>query len=207
MSERVERVGFVGLGRMGLPMTANLVRAGFAVDAVDVSPDARARAQAAGSSAHGDIGALAGAVDALVLMLPDSDVVDIVVTDAERAGVLTEGMVVVDMSSSQPGRTQRLAIPRMSMMPSSVRPRFAACALSADMCVSPHPIRRGRLPPDVDWPLVGGQLKVIGSVSCRSQTFPASGVLCRMRGLWVASSIWAWSKQYSKSSIRAASRK
>jgi 3-hydroxyisobutyrate dehydrogenase len=109
MSERVERVGFVGLGRMGLPMTANLVRAGFAVDAVDVSPDARARAQAAGASAHGDIGALAGAVDALVLMLPDSDVVDIVVTDAERAGVLTEGMVVVDMSSSQPGRTQQLA--------------------------------------------------------------------------------------------------
>lgn len=109
MSERIRRLGFVGLGRMGLPMTANLVRAGFLVDAVDVSPDARARAQAAGASAHDHIGALAGAVDALVLMLPDSDVVDSVVGDAERAGVLTEGLLVVDMSSSQPGRTQQLA--------------------------------------------------------------------------------------------------
>ncbi|MFC7787955.1 NAD(P)-dependent oxidoreductase [Microbacterium sp. MAHUQ-60] len=109
MSDRVERVGFVGLGRMGLPMAANLVRAGFSVEAVDVSPDARSRAQAAGASTHDEIAALAGTVDALVLMLPDSDVVDSVVTAAESAGVLTPGLLLVDMSSSQPARTQQLA--------------------------------------------------------------------------------------------------
>ena len=33
-----KKVGFIGLGNMGLPMASNLVKAGFAVNGFDVSP-------------------------------------------------------------------------------------------------------------------------------------------------------------------------
>ena len=86
----IERIGFVGLGRMGVPMAANLVRAGFSVTAVDISPDAWARAESVGATASGDLADLAGAIDLLVLMLPDSDAVEAVLAAAQAAGVLDE---------------------------------------------------------------------------------------------------------------------
>ena len=33
------RIGFVGLGNMGLPMAQNLLKAGHQVEGVDVNPD------------------------------------------------------------------------------------------------------------------------------------------------------------------------
>ena len=46
MSDMRPTVGFVGLGRMGLPMAANLLKAGFSVVGCDRDP-ARAAALAA----------------------------------------------------------------------------------------------------------------------------------------------------------------
>jgi 3-hydroxyisobutyrate dehydrogenase-like beta-hydroxyacid dehydrogenase len=43
-----ETVGFVGLGRMGGPMSRRLVEAGWSVIGVDSSREARARAAATG---------------------------------------------------------------------------------------------------------------------------------------------------------------
>lgn len=104
-----ERIGFVGLGRMGLPMTANLVAAGYRVVAVDLVPEARARAASVGAEATSELGDLAASVDLLMLMLPDSDAVEAVLAGAEAAGVLRPGLLVVDLSSSQPLRTQATA--------------------------------------------------------------------------------------------------
>ncbi len=42
------RIGFVGLGNMGMPMARNLQRAGHAVTGFDISPAAMAAARAAG---------------------------------------------------------------------------------------------------------------------------------------------------------------
>lgn len=109
MSEPIKRIGFVGLGQMGVPMVANLVHGGFAVSAVDISPEARGRAEAVGARVTAELADLAGNIDALILMLPDSNVVEKVLGDAESAGVLTDSLLVVDMSSSQPGRTRELA--------------------------------------------------------------------------------------------------
>lgn len=105
----IDRIGLVGLGRMGTPMAANLVRAGFTVRAVDISAEARERAQAVGAQTSAELADLKGEIDVLVLMLPDSDAVESVVAAAESAGVLTSGLLVADMSSSKPARTQKLA--------------------------------------------------------------------------------------------------
>ncbi|MBY6683093.1 NAD(P)-dependent oxidoreductase [Rhodococcus sp. BP-316] len=94
-------IGFVGLGRMGRPMVAALQRAGFSVSSYDRSPGAR-------SATPGSVDTLADVTgDVLVLMLPNSAIVESVLTDPTFAA-LRAGAVVIDMSSSEPASTRRL---------------------------------------------------------------------------------------------------
>ena len=104
---RIQRVGFVGIGNMGWPMAANLVRAGFDVMAVDAEPGrADAFAAEVGGSAAGAEDAAAEA-DAMVTMLPTSDhVADLIAQTRPR---LRPGSLVIEMSSGVPSVTQALA--------------------------------------------------------------------------------------------------
>jgi len=64
------RVGFVGLGNMGLPMAQNLIKAGHQVEGVDVNPHSVEKLKAAGG-APVDMPAVAAArADAVITMLP-----------------------------------------------------------------------------------------------------------------------------------------
>lgn len=100
-------VAFIGLGAMGRPMATRLVQAGFPVRVFDVSEDARqALGEAGAEPAHTAEQAVAGA-GVVVLMLPNSDVVEKVVEQVRSH--LARGALIVDMSSSEPLRTQALA--------------------------------------------------------------------------------------------------
>lgn len=66
------KVAFLGVGNMGRHMCANLVKAGHAVAAYDVSPAGAAAAAAAGASAAQSIAAAAAGADVVVTMLPNS---------------------------------------------------------------------------------------------------------------------------------------
>jgi 3-hydroxyisobutyrate dehydrogenase len=99
-------VGFVGLGRMGEPMVRRLAAAGIAVRAHDAAPrpglaDVVTLVDKAAEVAEG--------VPVVILMLPDSNVVDAVVHDAGLLDALAPGTVLVDMGSSEPLRTRSLA--------------------------------------------------------------------------------------------------
>ncbi|MDD7968549.1 NAD(P)-dependent oxidoreductase [Actinomycetospora lemnae] len=98
-------VGFVGLGHMGTPMASRLVDDGVTVRAYDASPDARAAFAAAvpGATVVDTAAGTATGAEAVLLCLPDSDVVESVVAELDAA------RVVVDMSSSEPLRTRALA--------------------------------------------------------------------------------------------------
>ena len=99
-------VGFVGLGRMGTPMVRRLAAAGVAVRGFDAAP----RPELAGVLTLVEKAALvAEGVPVVVLMLPDSDVVDAVVHAAGLLDALAPGTVLVDMGSSEPLRTRALA--------------------------------------------------------------------------------------------------
>jgi len=118
--ERGEQaIGFIGLGNMGLPMARRLVAAGYQVRGFDPAEQAMRdfTGQAEGTApAEGNTGkalpaadpaAAAAGSDAVILMLPDSNVVESVVL-----GQLTDlppGSTVIDMSSSDPARTRVLA--------------------------------------------------------------------------------------------------
>jgi 3-hydroxyisobutyrate dehydrogenase len=64
------RIGFIGLGNMGGPMAANLVKAGHAVTAFDVSAERVTEAVAAGAAAAGSTGAAAAGAELVLTMLP-----------------------------------------------------------------------------------------------------------------------------------------
>lgn len=104
-----DAVAFVGLGNMGLPMATRLVHGGFRTVGFDVSPEARdAFAVNGGATAPTAAAAVAGAAT-VILMLPDSGVVESVLDGPEVAAALVRGTTVVDMSSSEPARTRALA--------------------------------------------------------------------------------------------------
>jgi 3-hydroxyisobutyrate dehydrogenase len=102
-------IGFVGLGNMGMPMATRLVGAGYAVLGFDVAEPVRAAFASAGGSSVDTLGAVVAGVDVLILMLPDSKVVNAVLGDAGLQEGLRAGTIVIDMSSSEPIKTRALA--------------------------------------------------------------------------------------------------
>jgi 3-hydroxyisobutyrate dehydrogenase len=63
-------IGFIGLGKMGAPMAANLLKAGHRLAVHDISADAVARAVALGAHAAPDTGAAVSDAEAVITMLP-----------------------------------------------------------------------------------------------------------------------------------------
>jgi 3-hydroxyisobutyrate dehydrogenase len=108
MPAPVKRVGFVGIGNMGWPMAANLVKAGFDVTVCDVVPGrADAFAAETGAKAAATPAEAAAGADCIVTIVPTSKQVG----EAVEAMLpsLSKGMLVIDMTSGQPGRTREIA--------------------------------------------------------------------------------------------------
>jgi len=110
MSEAKLSIGFIGLGIMGKPMAANLLKAGFPVR-VFARPLAAARElEALGAQVETDIATLAGKVDVIITMLPDSpDVEAVVLGPGGVCAGATPGSVHIDMSTIAPAMAQRVA--------------------------------------------------------------------------------------------------
>ena len=110
------RVGFIGIGAMGWPMCANLIKGGHDLTVFDADPARAAKFVAeVGGRAAASIGEIANA-EVVVTMLPTSAVVRQALMEDEGgafAKAIKPGLVVVDMSSSEPGDTQALA-PRLA---------------------------------------------------------------------------------------------
>lgn len=99
-------VGFIGLGRMGIPMTARLRAAGYLVRGYDTSEAAR---HAFGDGAVATLAKAANGAAAVILMLPDSAVIRQVAFEDGLLDALAPGSLLVDMSSSEPSGTTELA--------------------------------------------------------------------------------------------------
>src|ERR1700742_2783205 len=97
------KVAFIGVGNMGKPMAANLVKAGHEVRVYD-SNTARA-ATVATEIGAGVLARMAdgAAVEIVVTVLPDGRTVsDVVLGEQGVASFATPGTIVIDTSSSQP---------------------------------------------------------------------------------------------------------
>ncbi|MBL8837158.1 MAG: NAD(P)-dependent oxidoreductase [Alphaproteobacteria bacterium] len=105
------RAGFIGLGAMGLPMAANLAKAGFPVTATDVDPAARARAAAVPGIAIGDTpAALARNCDVVFTCLPSVESVEAVYLGAGGlAAAARPGLVTAECSTIDSAMARALA--------------------------------------------------------------------------------------------------
>lgn len=106
----MERVGFIGLGRMGRPMASNLRRKGFELHVLDINPAPVAELVALGATAATDIAHLVANSDIIVTMLPTS--VEVLGTVTGAGGVLDHaraGQLVLDMSTIEPAATSQMA--------------------------------------------------------------------------------------------------
>jgi 3-hydroxyisobutyrate dehydrogenase len=63
-------IGFIGLGNMGAPMAANLVKAGHDVTSYDLNPAALQALAAAGGTAAASAAAAATGTEFVITMLP-----------------------------------------------------------------------------------------------------------------------------------------
>ncbi len=105
-----ERVGFVGLGIMGKPMATNLMDAGYKLTVHNRSPEKANELGEAGATVAKSPKEVAENTDIIITMLPDSPQVSEVV--AGEGGVLegiTEGSLVIDMSTISPVVTEELS--------------------------------------------------------------------------------------------------
>jgi 3-hydroxyisobutyrate dehydrogenase len=104
-------VGFVGLGAMGSRMVRNLKGAADLLVFDSDRTRAAEAAEAVGGTAVSDLAAM-GEADAVILMLPNSAVVDAVLAGTDGSGlldILPSGSLVLDMSSSDPTHTEKNA--------------------------------------------------------------------------------------------------
>lgn len=109
---QVPSIGFVGLGNMGSPMAHNLHEAGFGLVVRDSLAATQERFVAGHARARGATAAAAfSAAGIVVTMLPDGAAVReaIVGWDGGIAAALRPGSLILEMSSSDPSDTLRLA--------------------------------------------------------------------------------------------------
>jgi 2-hydroxy-3-oxopropionate reductase len=106
----VKTVAVIGLGVMGGPMAANLVRAGFDVVGYNRTPAKTERLVAAGGRAARDIAGAVADAEVVITMLPDSPDVERVVLG--EGGVFAHArpdLLYIDASTIRPEVSVRLA--------------------------------------------------------------------------------------------------
>lgn len=105
----LETIAFIGLGNMGMPMVSRLVGAGYPVRGFDVSAEALSRLGEIGAEGFPTASAAVEGADVVILMLPNSAIVSSVIDDLLTRSALRPGVIVVDMSSSEPLSTRELS--------------------------------------------------------------------------------------------------
>jgi 2-hydroxy-3-oxopropionate reductase len=103
-------VAFIGLGIMGGPMAANLVKAGFEVVGYNRSPEPVQRLVDAGGRGAKDVAEAVHDADVIVTMVPDSPDVEAVATGEDGIFASAKaGSLYVDMSTIRPDVAMRVA--------------------------------------------------------------------------------------------------
>ena len=99
-------IAVVGLGNMGVPMGACLVRAGYAVTGFDLSATARGRFVAAGGRTADDVASAVATAELVITLLPNGKIVRQAMESMRPH--LEPASIIVEMSSSAPLGTRKL---------------------------------------------------------------------------------------------------
>ena len=99
----MERVGFIGLGRMGMPMCTHILRAGFPLMVLDTDPGVVEQIVAAGAFSASQPEEVGASCDIVLVMVPtDEDVLEVITGDEGVLRGAPPGTVVAVCSSTRP---------------------------------------------------------------------------------------------------------
>ncbi len=105
----VARIGFIGVGRMGLPMCVNLVQAGYQVTAGDKRAELESAVTRFGARWQGTAAAVAAQADVLITMLPGpGELHDVMAGHGGALAALPPSATWIDMTSSSPAAGRAL---------------------------------------------------------------------------------------------------
>ncbi len=108
----IKTIGFIGIGNMGRPMSANLVKGGYTVILYDLDAKrAKHAAEGIGAKSATSLAELGSQADAIVTMLPTGKEVRACLLETEGGALaanLPKGAIVMDMSSADPVGTREL---------------------------------------------------------------------------------------------------
>ncbi|NHM31403.1 NAD(P)-dependent oxidoreductase [Neobacillus terrae] len=107
----IQTVGFIGLGKMGMPMAKNLLNSGFGVFGTDVNETAVSEFVSIGGKT-GNMLEWLNKVDSIILMLPSSKIVNQVIDEViehytPEHQSNENPLIIIDMSSSYPAETRK----------------------------------------------------------------------------------------------------
>lgn len=104
------KIGFIGLGIMGKPMSKNLLKAGYSLVVLDRNTEVVAELVAAGATSAETAKAVAEQTDVIITMLPNSPhVKDVALGENGIADGAKAGTVLIDMSSIAPLASREIA--------------------------------------------------------------------------------------------------
>lgn len=104
------KVGFIGLGIMGKPMSKNLIKAGYKLVVLDRNQEVVGELNALGAEVAGSPCEVAQMSDVVITMLPNSPhVKEVALGENGLIEGFTKGKVLIDMSSIAPLASQEVA--------------------------------------------------------------------------------------------------
>lgn len=110
MSDSKQRVAVIGLGIMGGPMAANLVKAGYDVTGYNRSPQKVEQLVAAGGKGAASVAEAVKDADVIITMVPDSpDVEEVALGEGGIVDNARSGAIWVDASTIRPDVAVRVA--------------------------------------------------------------------------------------------------
>ena len=99
----MQKIGFIGLGIMGAPMAANLIKAGHEVTGYARSSASTDRLVQAGGKPAGSIAEAVNGADVVITMLPDSpEVTEVVLGENGILASAGPDLLLIDMSTIAP---------------------------------------------------------------------------------------------------------
>ncbi len=104
----MKKVGFIGLGKMGLPMAMNLCKAGFEVYVHSTNPESQQKAVGEGAAVIESYNAMAELCDAVITIVPaDQQIKELYLGEDGLIAHAKESIVFIDMTSAK-GSTKEL---------------------------------------------------------------------------------------------------
>ena len=105
----MKRVGFIGLGNMGFPMAANLLKAGLEIDAYDISLERLETAKKLGMDVKDSPNNVVQNIDALITMLPNDSAVKGIFIDGDLLQNLDKKVLIIESSTISPNLAKMVA--------------------------------------------------------------------------------------------------